>query len=402
MNSTSTPFPRALLYLLALGTFAIGTESFMIAGLLPRIAGDLQVSVAQAGLLVTAFALSYAVGGPLIAIATSGARRRTVLVGGMALFAVGNALAWASHNYGGLLAARILLALTAGLYTPSANALASAIAPPAQRGRALAIVSGGMTVAIVFGVPLGTLLGNHFGWRATFAAVALLSAGAALALALRLPASLGDGAPAASLRARLAAARLPGVLPALLVTMLWGTGAYSVLTYLAPYLKQVAGMPGEQMSLVLLMWGLAAAAGLAVGGRANDRLGSLKVVVPSLALLGGAFYYLAIMGRSGHWPLAALLPAIALWGFTVWSFYPAQMSSLVERSGVALAPVVLSLNASFQYAGFSFGALLGGVAVARLSPGQVGWVGGSCELLALGLTLLMARRRAGATAAAAC
>jgi predicted MFS family arabinose efflux permease len=126
----------------------------MIAGLLPRIASDLAVTVTQAGLLVTAFALTYAIGGPLLAIFTGRWPRRTVPVGGMAAFALANALAFASHDYLGLLAARVLLALTAGLYTPSANALASAIAPPAQRGRALAIVSGGLTIAIVAGVPL--------------------------------------------------------------------------------------------------------------------------------------------------------------------------------------------------------------------------------------------------------
>lgn len=399
VSATPTVLPRSLLVTLALGTFAIGTESFMIAGLLPRIAADLAVSVAQAGLLVTAFALTYAIGGPLLAIFTSGWPRRQVLVGGMALFAAGNALAFASHGYAGLLLARILLALTAGLYTPSANALASAIAPPQQRGRALAIVNGGMTLAIVAGVPLGTLLGNHLGWRATFGAVALLAALAAIALALRLPASTGAGVAALPLRARFDAARRPGVLPTLFVTMLWGTGTYAVLTYLAPYLAQVAGMPAAGMSPVLLLWGASAAVGLALGGRATDRFGSLNVVVPALALLAAAFYYLAVLG-AGHWPLAVALPGIVVWGLSTWGFYPAQQNSLVNRGGVALAPVLLSLNASFQYAGFSFGAIVGGFTVNRWSAGQVGWVGGSFEVLALLLVLANQRRRAAADAAA--
>ena len=385
--------PKGLLYTLALGTFAIGTESFMIAGLLPRIASDLAVTVSQAGLLVTVFALTYALGGPLLAIFTSGWPRRTVLVGGMAAFALGNLLAGLSHNYPGLLAARVLLALTAGLYTPGANALASAIAPPAQRGRALAIVSGGMTIAIVAGVPLGTLLGTRFGWRVTFDAVALLAALAAVALAVGLPKSPGAPAPTVGLTARLEAARLPGVLPALLVTLSWGTGTYAVLTYLAPYLTGVAGMPAAGMSGVLLLWGAAAAVGLALGGRATDRFGSCRVIVPALALLAMAFYYLAAMAGFGHWPLAVLLPGIVLWGLATWGFYPAQQNSLVNRSGVALAPVVLSLNASFQYAGFSLGALAGGLVVSHASPGYVGWVGGSFEVLALLVVVAVERRR---------
>ena len=393
MSTEPTTLPKGLLYTLALGTFAIGTESFMIAGLLPRIASDLAVTVTQAGLLVTVFALTYAIGGPLLAIFTSGWPRRTVLVGGMAAFALGNALAYASHDYLGLLIARVLLALTAGLYTPSANALASAIAPPAQRGRALAIVSGGLTIAIVAGVPLGTLLGTHLGWRATFGAVALLSAFAAVALAIGLPKSLGAGAPPVSLKARLDAARLPGVLPTLVVTLLWGTGTYAVLTYLAPYLELVADMRAEGMSGVLLLWGVAAAVGLAVGGRATDRFGSFNVVVPALLLLAASFYYLAAMAGFGHWPLGLLLPGVVLWGLATWGFYPAQQNSLVNRGGVALAPVVLSLNASFQYAGFSLGALAGGFTVAHASPGVVGWVGGSFEVLALVLVLVIERRR---------
>ena len=203
---------------------------------------------------MTAFALTYAIGGPLLAIFTSGWPRRTVLVGGMAAFAL-------------------------------------ASAPPAQRGRALAIVSGGLTIAIVAGVPLGTLLGTHLGWRATFGAVALLSAFAAVALAIGLPKSLGEGSKPVSLKARLDAARLPGVLPALVVTLLWGTGTYAVLTYLAPYLKLVADMPADGMSGVLLLGGVAAAVGLAMAGGFTVAHASPGVV----GWVGGSVEVLALL-----------------------------------------------------------------------------------------------------------
>jgi predicted MFS family arabinose efflux permease len=147
---------------------------------------------------------------------------------------------------------------------------------------------------------------------------------------------------------------------------------------------------------VLLLWGAAAAVGLALGGRATDRFGSYRVIVPALALLAAAFYYLAAMADFGHWPLAVLLPGVVVWGLTTWGFYPAQQNSLVNRSGVALAPVVLSLNASFQYAGFSLGALVGGLVVAHASPAHVGWVGGSFEVLALLVVVALERRRAAA------
>jgi predicted MFS family arabinose efflux permease len=393
MNTQSRTLPRGLLYTLALGTFAIGTESFMIAGLLPGIAADLKVSVAQAGLLVTAFALTYALGGPLLAILSGNLERRRVLVGGMAVFALGNALAYASHSYTGLLAARIVLALTAGLYMPSANALASVLAPPERRGQALAIVNGGMTLAIIAGVPLGTLLGTHLGWHATFGAVAVLSLLVAVVLALRLPNNIGAGVAPADLTARLQAARQPGVLPTLLVTLLWGIGTYAPLTFLAPYLAQVAGMPASGMSSVMLLWGVSAAIGLGIGGRATDRFGSFNVVIPALTLLMLSFYYLSALAGAGHWPLLATLPGIALWGMATWGFFPAQQNMLVNRGGVALAPVVLSLNASFQYAGYALGAVVGGWTVAHLSAGAVGWVAGSFELAAIVLALAIGRQR---------
>lgn len=394
MDDSQRPRPTAILYPLALGMFAIGTESFMIAGLLPGIASDLGVGEASAGQLVTAFALTYALGGPVLAIVTANLPRRALLVIAMAAFALGNALAWASHGYAGLMSARILLALTAGLYAPAAMALAGTLAAPAQRGRALATVSGGMTVAIVLGVPLGTLLGNALGWRATFGAVALLSLAATAGLAIGLPRSLGAGTAPPDLRARIDAARLPGVLPTLLVTLAWGTGTYATLTYLAPYLEQVSHLPPERMSAVMLLWGVSAAIGLALGGRASDRFGARRVVLFSLALLALSFAYLGMLAGLGQWGMAAVVPGIVMWGMSTWGFFPAQQSSLVARSGVGLAPVVLSLNASVQYAGFALGAMLGGLAVARWSAGQVGWVGSGFEVLALVLALVAGGRAA--------
>lgn len=394
MDHPQPPLPTAILYLLALGMFAIGTEGFMIAGLLPGIASDLGVGAAAAGQLVTAFALSYALGGPLLAIASASLPRRALLVAAMAAFALGNVLAWASHSYAGLMTARILLALTAGLYAPAAMALAGTLAAPARRGRALAMVSGGMTLAIVLGVPLGTLLGNALGWRATFGAVALLSLAATAGLAIGLPRSLGAGAAPPGLRARIDAARLPGVLPTLLVTLAWGTGTYATLTYLAPYLEQVSRLPPERMSAVMLLWGVSAAVGLALGGRASDRFGARRVVLFSLLALTLSFAYLGTLAGLGHWGMAVVAPGIVMWGMSTWGFFPAQQSSLVARSGAGLAPVVLALNASVQYAGFALGAMLGGLAVARWSAGQVGWVGSGFELLALALALAAGGRAA--------
>jgi predicted SnoaL-like aldol condensation-catalyzing enzyme/MFS family permease len=269
----------------------------------------------------------------------------------MLFFAAANFVAWSASGYPILLAARILLALAAGLYVPSANALASAIVEPSRRGTALSIVTGGISVAVALGVPLGALVGDRFGWRLNFAAVGVLALIATCGLLRGLPRDLADRLPVASLRERLDVVRQPSVLLALLVTMLWATGAYTVYTYLASFLASAAEIAGPSVSAVLFMWGVAAVMGLRLGGRLTDRFRYLPVIVTSLSLLA-----LAFLGLSTSAVLlppaparAPILLAIALWGVSAWSFFPAQQVRLISIAGVTVAPVALSLNASFQF-----------------------------------------------------
>jgi predicted MFS family arabinose efflux permease len=166
--------PKSLssLLWLALGAFAIGTEGFMIAGLLPALARDLNVGLPAAGHLVTAFSLAYAIGAPVMAVLTAGLERRRLLAVAMAGFSIANLLAAVAPGYAGLLAARLLLALSAASFMPAASGYAAALGGPERRGRALSMVTNGLTLAIIAGVPLGVLVGEGFGWRATFVGVA--------------------------------------------------------------------------------------------------------------------------------------------------------------------------------------------------------------------------------------
>jgi len=182
LAEVSVQFTIGRVLWLAVGTFAIGTEAFMIAPMLPRIAHDLSVSVSVAGQLMSAFSLCYAVSSPFTTALTSHVGRKRLLISAMVVFCAANLLAAAASGYWQLMGARILLAASAGLYTPSAAALAAALVAPTLRGRALAIVSGGLTVAIALGVPLGAVVGAHFGWRTTFIGVALLAALAVVGL----------------------------------------------------------------------------------------------------------------------------------------------------------------------------------------------------------------------------
>src|SRR6202140_2000334 len=207
------PPQQAALYWLALGTFAIGTEGFMIAAILPNIAADLVVSVALAGSLISIFALAYALSSPILTALTGRVDRRKLLLAAMTIFSLANVVAASTHTYWGLAAARVLLACAAGLYTPNANALAGALVAPERRGRALAIVNAGLTVAIAIGVPLGAVVGNRLGWRMTFVGVAVLSAGAVVGLLAGLPARAGAGMVTATLRERVRVVRQPRVAP---------------------------------------------------------------------------------------------------------------------------------------------------------------------------------------------
>lgn len=390
------------LYWLALGAFAVAMEGFMIAPLLPSISEDLSVSVGAAGLLVTVFAFAYAVSSPVLTTLTGNLNRRTLLIASLATFAAANVVAWASSDFYQLMGARILLAFAAGLYLPNANAVAGALVPPDQRGRALAIVNGGGSVAIALGVPLGAILAMAGGWRTTFASVAVLGAIGSIGLLFGLPKSFGQNFPTATLGQRLGVARNPAVLAALLSTTLWATGAYTVYTYIAAYVGTTLGPGGVPLSAVLFVWGVSAVMGMILGGRFTDRLGPRRVIVIALGVLTAAFAGLSAIAASVPASNANLpvLVAVVLWGASVWGFIPPQQARLIGVAGVNVAPVALSLNASFMYMGFSLGAALGGFTLTQSSVGSLGWVGALLELASLAI-LLVTERRAGAKAALA-
>src|ERR1700736_362800 len=175
MIATAKMRPMSILYWMALGSFAIGTEGFMIAPLLPSLAENLSVGLVAAGQLVTVFTLSYAFSSPILTALTGGISRRNLLIVSMAGFAAANVVAAVATSYWMLMAARILLALAAGLYGPNANALAGAVVAPEKRGTALSIITGGTSIAVALGVPISALIGHGFGWRLTFVVVGTLS-----------------------------------------------------------------------------------------------------------------------------------------------------------------------------------------------------------------------------------
>jgi predicted MFS family arabinose efflux permease len=369
----------------ALGTFATGTESFMIAALLPGLASDLSVTLTAAGQLVTVFALTYAVSSPVLSALTAGVGRRNLLLISITGFAVANFFASTATDFWQLLAARILLACAAGLYVPSASALAGAIVAPERRGTALAIVNGGTSVAVALGVPLGAMVGHAFGWRMTFVGVGIMATIAVAGLFFGIPRGIDSGLSAPRIRERLAVVRQVPLITGFLVTMLWATGAYTVYTYLTPYLTTVTQIDGAHVGIVFFVWGVSAFIGLFLGGTLSDRFGSRAVIIPAFTFLTLSFIALSTIGfyLSGRSALAPVAAAIVIWGLAAWGFFPAQQSRLMQLAGLKTAAIALSLNASFMYLGFSLGAALGSLVLMHAPVTALGLIGAVCEVGAL-------------------
>ena len=376
---------------LALGTFAIGTEGFMIAPLLPVMAKDFALPVPTIALLVIVFTLVLALSSPVTTVATGRMARKQVLLIAMALFAIGNVVAALSSSFTVLIAARVLMAIAAGLYVPAANGLAGVIVPPTMRGRALAIVSGGQTLAIALGLPLGGLIGHAFGWRATFLLVGAMSLVAIAGILTGIDRDAGQGIAVASLRQRVSVVRQRSVQRLLAVSLFWSIGAFVAYPYIAEYLSAVLAFGPLEITASVSLWGLCAAAGVMTGGVLNDRFGAGSVVRGSLVLLGLSFLALAIatvLPRGVS--LGLVLAAVAVWGFTVWSFFPAQMARLIGVCIPAQAPVVLALNTSTMYFGFSVGSALGAAVLGAGAVWAIGVAAALAELIALGLNAAIA------------
>jgi len=373
----------------ALGTFAIGTEGFMIAPLLPRMAADFGMSVSAVASLVVVFTLVLAFSSPISTVLTGRVNRKDVLLLAMGVFTLANVLAAKSSSFGGLLAARIMMAVAAGLYVPNANALAGTLVAPERRGRALAIVSGGMTIAIALGLPLGALVGHSFGWRATFLAVAVMGMVACAGIVFGVKRPAGGQTQTTGLTERLAVIRQPKVRRLLLVTLFWSMGAYTTYPYIAPYLSHVLSFGERGIGWSVSWWGVFAAVGVLSGGALNDRFGSQVVARASLVLLALAFWVLAAAaGMSLSAALVLVLAAIAVWGFSVWSFFPAQMARLMAAGTADQTPVALSLNTSTMYFGFSMGSALGAIILGTGAIWGIGLVAGVFAMMAF----LMDRR----------
>jgi DHA1 family inner membrane transport protein len=367
--------PRGPIGILALGTFAIGADVFGIAGILPLIAGDLNTSIEAAAQVNAAYALAYALGAPLLAVLSAPWPKERVTVLAIAGFAAADLLCAASPDLGALMAARVLAGICAALYVPTALALAAARAPPGRRGAGLSGVTLGTTTALVVGVPLGSWVGQHFGWSCSFLLTGACATGAATALVLaRIPASALPPAPALS--ARLRPATRPSVLLVLLSQLLWSSCNYSIYHYSSVLLGERLGL--DKMPWLLFATGVGALLGSFSGGRLADRFGP---AIPVLAIAAVNAVNIGLLALSGASVLGASI-ALFLFGVAGWAIVPAQQSRLLALAGDQGAGVIALLG-STVYVGSAAGAAVGGLVLAQAGPAALPVIAGAGVVLGL-------------------
>nr|WP_240519238.1 MFS transporter [Amycolatopsis antarctica] len=362
--------------MLAFGAFAVGTSGYVVAGLLPALTAELGVSPSAAAQLVTAFALAYALGSPLCAAATARWERRTLLVAALLVTALGNGLAALAPGYPSLFAARVVTAIGAAVFTPAASAVAAELTTPQRRGRAVALVFGGLTVSLVLGVPFGGALSDRLGYRAVFAVVAAAALLGAIAVRLLLPRV--PPPPAVRFAERFAVARDPRVRSLLAATVLGCLAAFSVYTFVAPLLAATAGIGGSTLNVLLLVYGLGGVLGNIAGGRIVDRWGSRR---PLIAVVGLLVVVLAVLPVAAT-TVAGAAVALFVWGMATWSFNPPVQHRLIELSPQG-AGLLLSLNASAIYLGVGLAGVAGGLILPHGGPALLPLVASAFTALAL-------------------
>ncbi|MGW3230100.1 MFS transporter [Kitasatospora sp. NPDC001095] len=367
--------PLALIAL-AIGAFGIGTTEFVIMGLLPQIAGDYGVSIPDAGLLVTGYALGVVIGAPLMTALGTRISRKTMLMLLMGLFVAGNLLSASAPSFPVMLAGRIVTSLAHGAFFGIGSVVAADLVAPQKKAGAIATMFTGLTVANIVGVPLGTFIGQAVGWRTTFAGVAALGVIGLLGIAKLVPAM--PRPEGAHLRRELTAFRNPQVLLAMAMTVLGFGGVFAAITYIAPMMTDVAGYADGSVTWLLVLFGVGMFLGNLLGGRYADR----KLMPMLYTTLGGLAVVLALFTLTAHNKILAAVTVLLVGALGFATVPPLQKRVLDQAHG---APTLASaVNIGAFNLGNALAAWLGGMVIAAgLGYTAPNWVGAVLAATAL-------------------
>ena len=375
--------PIALLAL-TLSAFAIGTTEFVIVGLLPTVAADLSISIPSAGLLVSLYALGVAIGAPVLTALTGKLPRKALLLALMALFTAGNLLAWQAPRYETLVAARILTGLAHGVFFSIGSTIATGLVPREKAASAIAIMFTGLTVALVTGVPLGTFIGQHFGWRETFLAVSVLGVVAFIGSAVFVPRHIAH-TPPASLAQQAQVLVEPRLLLVYAKTAIGYGGTFIPFTFLASILTDISGFSASAVGWVMLVYGVSVAVGNLWGGKLADRLGPIPALRIIFALLAAVL--LVLQFTAPHPWLA--VGTVLLWGAVAFGNVPGLQVYVVKQAE-RFTPQAVDVASGLNIAAFNLGiagaAWAGGLIVTHLGLKHTPWIGALVVLVSLALT----------------
>ncbi|MBW4721347.1 MFS transporter [Saccharothrix obliqua] len=353
---------------LVLALFTFGTADFVVAGVLRELATSLSTSDAAIGQLVTVYSIVYAVSAPLAAVVTARVARRKLAGYSLLLFIAGNVAAALAPNYEVLLVSRVPTAIAAAAVTPMCFAAAGSLPPEGKRGKALGVLAGGIMLAQLLGVPLGTWFGSAWGWQASFWMCAALGTVVLIMMFTLLPAL--QLPPAMGLRERLAPVTRSPVLRGLGAMLLLSTGSMMMMAYIAPISGAAAGIGTGGIAVLFVAAGLAGLVATQVGGTLSDNLGPLRTVAIGACILVASMVGLTASVAWGAAPLWVLIAIVMVMAFGIGMLNPPLAVWLLSRAG-ASGNEVMALNASVMYLGTSVGGALGGVLLTLHGPGAL-------------------------------
>lgn len=373
------------LLVLALGMFALGTDNFVVAGVLPEIARSFDVSVGAVGQMTTVYSVTYAVLSPVLATLAAHIPRKRLLLLGLALFVIANIGTALAPTFAVALATRALAGLGAAIFSPTAMGAAPMIVPPERRGFALAVVLTGLTVSTATGSPIGTIIGGLGNWHWTMIYVAALAASSLVGVTLLL--SDIPMLPAIPIAQRLKPLSDARVGFTLISTLLFFTGVFTVYTYFSVVFDRVIDGSTTLLAGLLVVWGLSGVVSNIIVGGLIDRVGSRKVLDALLAIVLADFLLVWWSGAS----LWAAIPAIVLWGGCGWGILVPQQHRIVTIAP-AVAPILLGLNNSATFLGATVAGLIGAAGIHLFGGHTLGYVGAVFVAAALITSEIAARR----------
>ncbi|WP_316742237.1 MFS transporter [Pedobacter antarcticus] len=379
----------AALWALTISAFAIGTTEFVIVGLLPTVAKDLQISIPSAGLLVSLYAIGVAIGAPVLTALTSRIPRKKLLISLMILFIIGNGLASVAPGFISLVIARIITGFAHGVFFSIGSTIAAALVPAEKRASAISVMFAGLTVAIVTGVPLGTFIGQHFGWPATFIGVALLGVIGLITSIILVPGNLKNE-KSASLKEQLKVITNKRLLLTFLMTALGYGGTFVAFTYLSPILQELTGLSESMVSITLLLYGIAIAIGNLIGGKVSNR-NPIKALLWIFSLQAAI---LVIFTLTVHHTIVGLITLFIMGTLSFASVPGLQLLvvQIAEKHLPGTEDVASAFNIASFNIGIAIGAYAGGLIVASpLGLGATPWVGAIFVVLAIIVTLVSSR-----------